>query len=131
MYRRLQCAYAAGKAMDTRAAAARWRETWESGWRRLDAGPIVALYREDAVFQSHPFRPTEPAADYITRTIAEESAATCEFDEPIVDGDRAAVSWRGSTQLKDGGAEELRGVSLLRFDMDGLVIEQRDVWTMG
>jgi hypothetical protein len=96
--------------MDTRAAAARWRETWESGWRRLDAGPIVALYREDAVFQSHPFRPTEPAAEYITRTLAEESAATCEFDEPIVDGDRTAVSWRGSTQLKDGGSEELRGV---------------------
>ena len=40
----------------------------------LDAGPIVALYREDAVFQSHPFRPTEPAAEYITRTLAEESA---------------------------------------------------------
>ena len=97
----------------------------------MDAGPIVALYREDAVFQSHPFRPTEPAADYITRTLAEERAATCEFDEPIVDGDRAAVSWRGSTQLKDGGGEELRGVSLLRFDADGLVIEQRDVWAMG
>jgi hypothetical protein len=117
--------------METRAAAARWRDTWESGWRRLDAGPIVALYREDAVFQSHPFRPTEPAAEYITRTLAEESAATCEFDEPIVDGDRAAVSWHGSTRLKNGGSEELSGVSLLRFDADGLVIEQRDVWTMG
>jgi hypothetical protein len=63
-------------------------------------------------------------------TLAEESAATCEFDEPIVDGDRAAVLWRGSTQLKHGGGEELRGVSLLRFDVDGLVIEQRDVWAM-
>ncbi len=117
--------------MDTRAAAARWRETWDGGWQRLDAGPIVALYREDAVFQSHPFRAPESAADYITRTLAEESTATCEFDEPIVDGDRAAVSWRGSTQLKHGGSEELRGVSLLRFDVDGLVIEQRDVWAMG
>jgi hypothetical protein len=96
----------------------------------LDAGPIVALYREDAVFQSHPFRPAESAADYITRTFAEESSATCEFDEPIVDGDRAAVPWRGSTQLKQGGGEELSGVSLLRFDAEGLVIEQRDVWSM-
>jgi len=35
------------------------------------------------------------------------------------------------TQLKDGGAEKLAGVSLLRFDADGLVVEQRDFWAGG
>jgi hypothetical protein len=117
--------------MDAREAATRWRDTWERGWRRLEAEPIIALYRPDAAFRSHPFRPTEPAAQYITRVLAEESEATCEFGEPIVDGDRAAVAWRGTTKLRSGGSEELSGVSLLRFDGDGLVIEQRDVWATG
>jgi hypothetical protein len=30
--------------------------------------------------------------------------------------------------LTDGGTEDLVGVSLLRFDPDGLVVEQRDIW---
>jgi hypothetical protein len=53
------------------------------------------------------------------------------FGEPIVDGDRAAVEWSAETTLKDGGTENLAGVSLLRFDEDGLVVEQRDFWAAG
>ena len=37
----------------------------------------------------------------------------------------------GQTKLKDGGTENLAGVSLLRFDEDGLVVEQRDFWAAG
>jgi hypothetical protein len=48
-----------------------------------------------------------------------------------VDGDRAAVEWSAETRLKDGGGKKLAGVSLLRFDDDGLVIEQRDLWASG
>lgn len=67
-------------------------------------------------------------SDYLARVFAEEESAECAFETPIVDGDRAAVSWRGQTKLVDGGREDLVGVSLLRFDDDGLVVEQRDVW---
>ena len=53
-------------------------------------------------------------------------------DDPVlVDGDRAAVEWSAETNLKDGGTEKLAGVSLLRFDEDGLVVEQRDFWGSG
>ena len=38
----------------------------------------------------------------------------------------AAVPWRAQTKLTDGGTEDLAGVSLLRFDTDGLVVEERD-----
>jgi hypothetical protein len=58
----------------------------------------------------------------------EEESAECEFGTPLVDGDRAAVPWNGQTTLTDGGTEDLVGVSLLRFDPDGLVVEQRDIW---
>ena len=44
------------------------------------------------------------------------------------DGDRAAVPWNAQTMLTDGGTEDLVGVSLLRFDPEGLVVEQRDIW---
>ena len=48
--------------------------------------------------------------------------------EPVVDGERAAVEWRAESRLKDGSTEKLAGVSLLRFDAEGLVVEQRDFW---
>jgi hypothetical protein len=59
---------------------------------------------------------------------AEEESAECEFDAPLVDGDRAAVYWRAKTKLVDGGTEDLVGVALLRFDDEGLVVEHRDIW---
>jgi ketosteroid isomerase-like protein len=114
--------------MDGRDAARRWRVTWERAWRDHDPAAIVALYADDALFQSHPFRSPQAPADYIVPTLAAEESTACEFDEPLVDGDLAAVAWRAETQLKDGGREELAGVSLLRFDGEGLVVEQRDFW---
>jgi hypothetical protein len=64
-------------------------------------------------------------------TLDAEAWADCEFHEPIVEGDRAVVEWRADTRLKDGGTEKLAGVSLLRFDENGLVVEQRDFWSGG
>jgi hypothetical protein len=115
--------------VDTREAAQRWADVWERGWREQDADAIRALYADGAFWQQHPFR--EPEPDYLTRVFEEEESAECEFGTPIVDGDRAAVSWKGRTRLVDGGSEDLIGVSLLRFDDDGLVVEQRDFWVEG
>jgi SnoaL-like domain len=112
----------------TREAAERWRDTWERGWRAHEADEIVALYAPGAHLQSHPFRNAQAPADYIEPTLAVEASTECAFGEPLVDGDRAAVEWSAETKLKDGGTERLAGVSLLRFDADGLVLEQRDFW---
>jgi hypothetical protein len=117
--------------VDTREAAGRWRETWERCWRAHESEEIVALYAEGAYFQSHPFRDAQSPREYIEPTLADETSAQCEFGEPVVDGDRAAVEWSAETKLRDGRAEKLAGVSLLRFDSAGLVVEQRDFWTLG
>lgn len=46
---------------------------------------------------------------------------------PIVDGDRAAVSWWAL--LREEGADTtFAGTSVLRFDPEGLVVEQWDTW---
>jgi hypothetical protein len=114
--------------MDTRAAAKRWAETWDRGWREQETAEILALYAPEATLRSHPFRDAVAPADYIDPTFEEEESAECWFGEPIVDGERAAVEWSAETRLKDGGTEKLAGVSLLRFGADGLVVEQRDFW---
>jgi hypothetical protein len=114
--------------VDAREAAERWRGVWARGWRAGEAEEILALYAEDAYFQSHPFREPQAPRDYILWALGEEDSAECEFGEPIVDGDRAAVEWSATTKLKDGGTEKLAGISLLRFDDHGLVVEQRDFW---
>jgi SnoaL-like domain len=117
--------------MDTREAAEHWREVWARGWRAGEAHEILALYSPTAYFQSHPFREAGTPADYILPTLAEEESAVCEFGEPIVDDDRAAVEWSAQTRLRAGGGEKLAGMSLLRFDDQGLVVEQRDFWASG
>ena len=112
--------------MDTREAAQRWAEVWERGWPGHDVAAISALYADGAFWQQHPFRDPEPG--YLARVFAEEESAECRFGAPVVDGDQAAVPWSAQTRLADGGAEDLAGVSLLRFGADGLVVEERDFW---
>jgi SnoaL-like domain len=110
--------------MDTREAAQRWASVWERAWPDHDATAIEALYAEGAFWQQDPFRDPDP--DFLARVFAEEESARCRFGTPIVDGDQAAVPWTAQTRLNDGGAEDLAGVSLLRFRADGLVTEERD-----
>ena len=114
--------------MDTREAAERWRATWERCWQAHEPDEIVALYADGAYFQAHPFRDPQTPRAYVEPTLASEESATCRFGQPLVEGDRAAVEWQGETVLKDGRMEKLAGVSLLRFDAHGLVVEQRDFW---
>jgi SnoaL-like domain len=115
--------------MDTRQAAQRWAQVWERGWPAHDQAAITALYAESAFWLQHPFREAEPG--YLARVFAEEESARCRFGTPIVDGDQAAVPWTAQTRLKDGGTEDLAGVSLLRFSADGLVVEERDFSVFG
>ena len=45
-----------------------------------------------------------------------------------MDGMRAAVDWWAVVTAKDGSLQSLAGTSLLQFDGNGLVVEQRDAW---
>jgi hypothetical protein len=89
---------------------------------------IVALYAQGGVLPVAPVPRGSDARRSHVPTLAEEESAECEFGEPIVDGDRAAVEWWAETKLKDGRREKLAGVSLLRFNADGLVIGHSAFW---
>jgi ketosteroid isomerase-like protein len=116
--------------MDAESAARRWAEAWERAWPAADVDAIDALYADGAVFYSHPFRDRQAPRDYVTWAFPDEAGAECRFGTPIVSGDRAAVDWSAIITGNDGSVETIAGTSLLRFDADGLVIEQRDVWAI-
>jgi hypothetical protein len=80
------------------------------------------------VFYSHPFRERQEPAEYVAWAFADQTSAECRFGEPVVDGQRAAVDWWAVVTAPDGSEQSLAGTSLLRFDDQGLVIEQRDAW---
>lgn len=101
---------------------------WARAWPSRDIDAIAALYANDAVFYSHPFRDRQVPREYAAWAFAEQAEAECRFGEPIVSRDRAAVDWWATITSMDGAIETIAGTSLLRFGDDGLVVEQRDVW---
>ena len=121
--------------MDAVDAARAWAEAWDRGWRAHDPDVIAARYSDACEFRSHPFR--EPlhgrdgARRYTEQAFAQERSAQPSFTDPIVASDgRAAVEYRASITTTDGTQATLVGVTVLRFDDDGLVVEHRDYWAM-
>jgi len=115
--------------VDAREAARRWADGWLRGWRALDPEPIVAHYADDCLYLSHPFRERQSPREYVEWALSEEESAEPWYGEPIVDGDRAAVEWRAYVR-ENGKDVTIAGTSLLRFDENGLVVEQRDAWAI-
>ena len=119
--------------MDAEAAARRWVEGWSEGWAAADPDRIAALYADDAVFVSQPFR--EPHAgragvrEYARWAFEDEETLDFAFGEPTVAGDRAAVEYWALMRAEDA-ERTLAGVALIRFGDDGLVVEQRDYWSI-
>lgn len=113
------------------AAARRWADTWARGWEARDTDAIMGLYHPSAVYSTQPFRTPNRGRDqgrgYVQQAFDEEAEVRAWCGTPIVDGDRAAVQW-WATMLENGVEVTLAGISILRFDADGLVIDQWDAW---
>lgn len=118
---------------DSHDAARTWSSTWLRAWQAQDVDAVVKLYSPDVVYSSEPFREVyrgrEGVREYVTGVFADESEIRAWYGEPIVDGDRAAISWWAA--LREAGEEvTLAGTSVLRFDADGLVADQWDAWNV-
>ena len=111
--------------------ARRWAETWKTAWEALDTEAIVALYAIDTLLSTEAFREPYLGRDgvraYVSRVFGEEEDPHVEVGVPIVDGNRAAVPWWASLR-EEGVDTALAGISLLRFNGEGLVTEQWDAW---
>lgn len=117
--------------MDTRAAARRFADTWQHGWTHHDVDAITALYTDDAVHHSMPFRAPhrgkKAIADYIRWSFDGETPITVTFAAPLVDEDRAAIEFRVHA-LDHGRPTTLAGCVFARFTPEGLAAETRDYW---
>jgi hypothetical protein len=115
--------------MDPETAARRWADTCSRAWPQRDVEAIAALYADTAVYRSSAFRPPDlglaGVRRYLNENLPVEENIECWFGQPIVSGDRAAVEWWGSWTEQD---QELTfaGVTVLRFDGQGKVVEHRD-----
>jgi SnoaL-like domain len=105
-------------------------DVWSSAWPLGDVAAVAALYAEHALFYSHPFRDREVPRQYVDWAFGDQVEAECRFGQPVVDGDRAAVDWWALLTSVDGSVETIAGTSVLRFQENGLVVEQRDVWAV-
>ena len=118
---------------DTRTAARTWGDTWKQGWEALDADLIVGLYAESITYSSEPFREVYRGRDgvraYVEGSFADEADVRAWFGEPVVEGERASVSW-WATLVDTGEEVTLAGTSVLRFDADGLAVDQWDTWNV-
>jgi ketosteroid isomerase-like protein len=116
---------------DTREAAQRWARTWRQGWERREMEPILELYAPDCAYWSEPheepYRGLAGAREYVSQAFESEHSVSAWFSEPLVDGDRAVVSW-WATLTEDGAPMTLAGHSVLRFNAEGLVAEEWDAW---
>jgi hypothetical protein len=108
--------------------AKRWAEIYQRAWTADDPDAAAALYAEDCVFRSAPFREPEAPLAYTRRVFPEAKAEGVHFGEPVEGGDRASVEWWATLVLKNGEEQTVAGCSMLRFDDDGLVVEARDYW---
>ena len=119
--------------MDPREAAERFARTWEVGWLRADVTAISALYAEDCIHRSMPFRPLHEGrggiADYVRWAFSSERATEVRFSRPLLAGDVATVEYVARLVEKpDRKPVTIAGCAVVRFGPDGLVAEARDYW---
>ena len=117
--------------MDITEAARNWAHVWERAWAAKDVEAIVALYADGAQYRALVLREPEVGISgvraYLQRIFGEEDSIECRFGVPVVAGDRAAVEW-WSSWVETGEELTMAGVTVLRFDADGKVVDHRDYW---
>ena len=65
--------------------------------------------------------------EYVSQAFDEEDEPRVWVGAPVVEGDRTAIEWWAAL-IENGVETTLAGTSVLRFDDEGLVVEQRDSW---
>ena len=110
-----------------------WLAEYVRVWREADVERAVALFTEDAVYRSSPFRDPhvghEGVRAYWAGATGTQEDVEIQLGEPVVDGHRVAVEWWAT--MRDAGEEiTLPGCLVLRFADDGRCAELRESWVV-
>jgi hypothetical protein len=108
-----------------------WIAAYGRAWVGRDPEAAAALFTEDAVYRSHPFREPHTTTDgilaYWTSATSTQEELDLRFGEPVVEGRKAAVEW-WAIMRDEGVWITLPGSLLLRFAVDGRCEELREYW---
>jgi SnoaL-like domain len=108
-----------------------WIAAYGRAWVGRDPEAAVALFTEDAVYHSHPFREphtgSEGIRDYWTRATSTQEELELRFGAPLMEGSKAVVEW-WAIMRNEGAWITLPGALLLRFAADGRCEELREYW---
>jgi limonene-1,2-epoxide hydrolase len=111
--------------------AQEWVEAYGRAWVERDVEAAVALFTEDGVYRSSPFREPHVGSDgvreYWTRATSTQEELDLRFGKPVAEGDKVAVEW-WATMRDEGAWITLPGCLLLRFAPDGRCEELREYW---
>ena len=111
--------------------AEQWIAAYARAWLERDPEGVVALFTDDAVYRSSPFR--EPhfgsagIRDYWTRATSTQEELDLRFGEPVVEGSKVVVEWWAVMRDEDAWIT-LPGCLLLLFAEDGRCEELREYW---
>jgi ketosteroid isomerase-like protein len=111
---------------------AEWLEGYRRAWEEGDADAAAALFTDDAVYRSSPFREphvgTDGIRDYWIGATSRQSNCRVLIGRPIVEGNRVAVEWWTTYADAEAGERTLPGILFLRFAPDGRCEELRETW---
>ena len=106
-----------------------WIDRYVDAWRSNDAGAVGALFAEEAVYYTHPFRTPWRGRDEIVRNWTAEPDAPdaweARYTALAANDDMGVVN--GWTKYKDG--DEYANVYVIRFDPTGPATELTE-WFM-
>lgn len=108
-----------------------WIAAYGAAWEQADADAAAALFTEEAIYRSSPFRVPSVGHEGIRRYWQEatstQSDVRVRFGEPIAAGAKVAVEW-WTTMRSEGSEITLPGCLVLRFAADGRCEELREYW---
>jgi uncharacterized protein (TIGR02246 family) len=110
-----------------------WLERYRIAWEEGDSDAAAALFTEDAVYRSSPFREPHLGQDgiraYWEQATASQSETRVRIGTPITQDNRSAVEWWATTR-DDATEITLPGILFLRFAPDGRCEELREAWNV-
>lgn len=108
-----------------------WLERYRTAWETADPDAAAALFTEDAVYRSSPFREPHRGHDgvheYWTGATGGRSDTAVRIGRPITAGNRTAVEF-WATMRDDDGEITVSGILFLRFAPGGRCEELREAW---
>jgi uncharacterized protein (TIGR02246 family) len=109
-----------------------WLERYRRAWEEGDADAAAALFTDDAVYRSSPFREPHVGPDgireYWRSATGTQTGTRVQIGRPVVEGDRVAVEWWATYTDAEEGEGTLPGILMLRFAPDGRCAELRETW---